>query len=72
MDYILYRIINNKGMNLGIRFEDGIYVPLTLLISKAINVEKYLANSTFKSVQKLEIIENNIIIEQLCYSLLVI
>ena len=39
VDYILYRPLqnnggNNNGMNVGIRLEDGKYVPLTILISK--------------------------------------
>lgn len=69
-DYLIYRQIDTKGMNLGIRYEDGCFVPLTILISKPIYLEKYINNSNQKIVSKLLITEKETekIIENIIYT----
>ena len=58
-DYILYRTLeNNNGMNIGLRLEDGIYVPLTILISRQCSLMNYVDESNCKKVLKLEITDN--------------
>ncbi len=66
-DYIIYREINNKGLNLGIRYEDGCFIPLTILISKSSNLTKYIDAATPKQIDKLKIIDisTNQIIEEI-------
>lgn len=63
MDYIIYQILNNvsptgitqNGINIGIRKEHNIYVPLTILVSKHSDVEEYVKTEELKVVKKLEI-----------------
>lgn len=75
VDYILYRPLqnnggNNNGMNVGIRFEDGKYVPLTILISKQSALMDYVDIENFKLVEKLEIFDDSgNIIETISYAL---
>ena len=75
VDYILYRSLqnnggNNNGMNVGIRFEDGKYVPLTILISKQSALMDYVDIENFKLVEKLEIFDDSgNIIETINYAL---
>ena len=76
VDYILYRSLqnnggNNNGMNVGIRFEDGKYVPLTILISKQSALMDYVDIENFKLVEKLEIFDDSgNIIETISYALI--
>lgn len=69
IDYIKSKSISGKGVHLGMRFEDGVYVPLTLLIDRAINPIKTVERLTEIRVQKLEIIEEGKIIETIEYNL---
>jgi hypothetical protein len=75
MDYILYRTLynnsgNNNGMNIGIRFENNKYIPLTVLISKQSALMDYVDIENFKLVEKLEIYDNlGNIIETISYAL---
>lgn len=75
VDYILYRPLqnnggNNNGMNVGIRLEDGKYVPLTILISKQSAIMDYVDIENFKLVEKLEISDDSgNIIETISYAL---
>ena len=79
VDYILYRTLHNNsgnnngnsnGMNVGIRFEDGKYVPLTILISKQSALMDYVDVEDFKLVERLEIIDGlGNIIETISYAL---
>ena len=79
VDYILYRTLHNNsennngnmnGMNIGIRFENGKYVPLTILISKQSALMDYVDIENFKLVEKLEIFDDSgNIIETICYAL---
>lgn len=76
VDYILYRTLqnnggNNNGMNIGIRFENGKYTPLTILISKQSALMDYVDIEDFKLVEKLEILDSaGNIIERISYALL--
>lgn len=44
-----------NGNNIGIRDENGIYVLLTILISKQSDLEEYITDEELKIVRKLEI-----------------
>lgn len=63
MDYIVHQKLNNvsptgitqNGMNVGIRKENNVYIPLTILISKASNIEEYIKEEDLKIVKSLEI-----------------
>lgn len=67
IDYIKSKSISGKGVHLGMRYEEGVYVPLTLLIDRAINPTKTVEKLAEIKVQKLEIIENKKIIETIDY-----
>ena len=69
IDYIKSQSISQKGVHLGMRFEDGVYVPLTLLIDRAVNPTKTVDGLVEIKVQKLEIIEAGEIIETIQYNL---
>lgn len=81
VDYILYRTLynnsgnnngNSNGMNVGIRFENGKYVPLTILISKQSSLMNYVDIEDYKLVEKLEILDElGNVIETINYSLTV-
>lgn len=66
-DYIVHRKIDSKGMNIGVRYEDGCFIPLTILISKSSNLVKYVDKTITKTVDKLKIIDisTNEIIEEI-------
>lgn len=70
IDYIKSKSISGKGVHLGMRFEENVYVPLTLLIDRAINPTKTIEGLTEIKVQKLEIIEKEKVIETIEYSLI--
>ena len=53
VDYLVQRIINKKGLNLGMRYEEGRFVPLTILVSKSNNPDKYIDINNKKVVSKL-------------------
>lgn len=66
VNYILYRTLynnsgnnngNSSGMNIGIRLENGKYVPLTVLISKQSALMGYVDIKDYKLVEKLEILD---------------
>lgn len=68
-DYIIQRMINKKGLNLGIRFADGRFIPLTILISKSSNPDKYVSTNK-RIVSRLLItdIHSGQMIEDIIYS----
>lgn len=70
VDYLIHRIVDGKGINLGIRSVDNIFVPLTILVSKASNYSKYIDANNQKVVSRLCIsnVETNEIIENIIYS----
>ena len=67
VDYIKSKSIGGKGVHLGMRFEEDVYVPLTLLIDRAINPNKTVEGLTEIKVKKLEIIEGGKINETVKY-----
>ena len=67
INYIRSKIISQKGVNVGMRYEENAYVPLTLLIDRAINPTKTITGLIPMKVSKLEIIENGNIIEDVHY-----
>lgn len=67
VDYIKSKEISSKGVHLGMRYEEEIYVPLTLLIDRAINPNKTVKNLKSIKVLKLEIVEKEKIIECIEY-----
>lgn len=66
MDYLIFKSMDNispvgitqNGINIGIRNEKGIYVPLTILISKNSHIEEYIQTEEIRVVKSLEIIES--------------
>ncbi len=68
IDYIKSKLICGKGVHLGMRFEDNVYVPLTLLIDRAISPNKTVEGLMEMKVKKLEIIEDEKIIELIAYN----
>lgn len=70
MDYIIYREIDQKGFNIGIRLTNGCYVPLTILAANESWKDKYIDQSQIKIVKRLLItdIKTNNVIEDIKYS----
>lgn len=68
IDYIKSKSICGKGIHLGMRFEDNVYVPLTLLIDRAISPNKTVEGLMEIKVKRLEIIEGGKIIEATEYN----
>ncbi len=52
-DYILFRQIDSKGMNIGLKYENGYFMPFTNLISKSSCLDEYISSTTPKIVYKL-------------------
>ena len=69
-DYIMHRRIDTKGMNVGIKYYNGMFVPITNLISKPINLNKYIDTTAPKIVCRLVIsdIDSNEIEEDIIYT----
>lgn len=61
INYIRSKTIGGKGVNVGMRFEDNAYVPLTLLVDRAVNPNKTVKDLDAVKVIKLEIIETKVI-----------
>lgn len=55
VDYIMFTIVSNKGMNIGLRKVGNVYIPITILISRTIDQKRYVNESEFKFIRKLEI-----------------
>lgn len=68
IDYIKSKTICAKGVHLGMRFEEGVYVPLTLLVDRAVNPAKTTEGLQKISVRKLEIIEDGKTTEKVEYN----
>lgn len=57
-------------MNIGIRYENGKYIPITILISKQSALMDYVDTEDYKLVEKLEILDGlGNIIETISYAL---
>lgn len=67
INYIRSKIISAKGVNVGMRLEEGVYVPLTVLIDTAINPYKTVEGLCPQKVFKLLIKENGKVIEEIYY-----
>ena len=67
VDYIRSKIISTKGVNVGMRYEEGAYVPLTLLVDRAINPDETVKKLKQLKVSKLYIKENDKIVETIDY-----
>lgn len=69
-DYLVYRQIDSKGMNVGLKYSEGCFVPMTNLISRSIKLDKYIESATPKTVTRLVIsnIESNDIEEDIMYT----
>jgi len=67
INYIKSKEIDSKGVHLGMRYEEEIYVPLTLLIDRAIDPTKTIRDLNAINVLKLEIVENDEIVECIGY-----
>lgn len=67
VNYVRSKIISEKGVNVGMRSEEGVYVPLTILIDTAINPYKTVEGLYPQKVFKLLIKENEKIIEDIYY-----
>lgn len=67
IDYLKSKIISTKGVNLGVRLEEGVYVPITMLIDRAINPTETTEELDELKVLKLEIIEDGKIVETVLY-----
>ncbi len=53
LDYILYREINRKGLNIGTREVNGCQVPLTMLVDRTIHLGEHLDPNRQKCVSRL-------------------
>lgn len=67
INYIKSKVISEKGVNLGMRLEEGVYVPSTILIDTAINPYKTVEGLCPQKIFKLLIKENNETIEEIYY-----
>lgn len=69
-DYILFRQIDTKGMNVGLKYENGYFMPFTNLISKSSCLDEYISSTTQKIVTKLIIssIDTGEIEEEILYT----
>lgn len=67
VDYIKSSIIDTKDVNIGMRCIEGIYVPITMLIDRAINPKKTIDGLIEVKVLKLEIIESGKVIDSVTY-----
>lgn len=63
IDYIKSAIISEKGMHVGMRLENDVYVPLTILIDTAIDPNKTVKGLYPQKIFKLLIKENDRIVE---------
>lgn len=67
INYVRSKIISTKGVNIGMRLEEGVYVPLTILIDTAANPYKTVEDLYPQRVFKLLIKENDELIESIYY-----
>lgn len=62
-DYIKYALIEQKGVNVGIRLLDGKYMAYTLLVDRSINPTATIDSLVPVRIKKLEIIRNGSVVE---------
>lgn len=66
-DYIKYALIDNKGVNVGIRFLENQYIAYTMLIDRSINPTVTIEGLLPIRIEKLEIIRNGKIIDTILH-----
>lgn len=66
-DYIIYQQIGSKGMNVGLKYSEGCFIPMTNLISRPIKLDKYIDTALMKKVKKLIIsdISSGVVVEEI-------
>lgn len=57
-DYILYNNIDEKGINYGLQLNNNVLIPVTTLIAKKKDPIIYLEDSTFKLIQKVDVLDS--------------
>lgn len=62
-DYIKYALIDEKGVNVGIRLLDGKYMAYTLLVDRSIHPTATIDKLVSIKISKLEIIRNGVVVE---------
>ena len=62
-DYIKYELVDNKGINVGIRSFDEKYIVYTMLISRSSNPSAIIRDLTPVKIEKMEIIHDGNVIE---------
>lgn len=62
-DYLIYNEVSGKGLNVGVKYENGFFMPFTILVSKSANLTKYTNGTDAKIVRKLIITDINTSIE---------
>ncbi len=67
VDYIKYALIDNKGANVGIRYFENRYIAYTMLIDRSINPMATVDGLIPIRIEKLQIIRNNKVVEQIAY-----
>lgn len=67
VEYVKHGIINEKGVNIGIRRIDGLYTAFTVLIDRAVNATATIDGLQAKEVSRLEIIRDHQIVETIVY-----
>ena len=70
MDYIMFMQVDEGGMNLGLRFNHGSLVPLTILPTRKNHIRKYVENLDERVVKGLLITNKDTgeIIEDISYA----
>lgn len=68
VNYIRSKIVSEKGVNVGMRLEAGVYVPLTILIDTAVNPYKTVEKLYPQKVFKLIIKEKERVVEEVYYN----
>ena len=70
LDYIVYREIDGKGLNIGMRFEQGSQVPISILVDNGEHKEEHINHDNQKIVYRLIIseIDSGTVIEDINYS----
>lgn len=66
-DYIKYALIDNKGVNVGIRFLENQYIAYTMLIDRSINPTATIERLVPIRIEKSEIIRNGEIIDTISH-----
>lgn len=58
-DYIIYNNIDGKGINYGLQKKSNAFVPVTILIAKSKSATRYLEESKFKLIKRVDVLDEN-------------